>query len=138
MVKKGISPLIAVIVLIAITLVVSGVLASWATQFTQSQRRVFEQCINAKLLIRGASYSDTDQQVNLIIYNYGSIPLTITSIVEYQNRTVFQSTAKVALDAGAIKNVYIDATDEIKEVAVQAEECAGATDFIGIVNIQGL
>lgn len=136
--KKGISPLIAVIVLIAITLIIAGVLASWATQFAQQQRRMFEQCINARMVIRSIGYNNDTGQLMIGVHNLGSIPLTLVTIIEYQNGTLYKLENATSIGVGDVKNIYVDTPSNIKEVTMQSQECAGVADFFTRENIEGL
>ncbi len=135
---KGVSPIIAVIVLIMFTLVIAGILASWATQFAQSQRRQFETCIDAKVLIRGATYNSTTKQLTLVIYNWGKTDLTLATLIDYQNGTASKYPDKVTVTEGDIRNVVMGLPSNIDSVTVQAEECPGVQDFIRKANINGL
>ena len=85
---KGISPLVAEIMLIAFTLIVAGILAGWATQFAQSQRRAVEFCADARLLLRSGDYNSATDTLTLVAYNYGRVPLELTILLDYSNRTL--------------------------------------------------
>jgi len=85
---RGISPLVATIMLIAFTLIVAGILAAWATQFAQSQRRQFEICANARLMILRASYDEQNETLSVIVHNYGSASLDLVALLEYTNTTL--------------------------------------------------
>ena len=120
------------------TLVVAGILAGWATQFTQSQRRQFETCIDAKVLIRGGTYNSTTKQLTLVVYNWGKTDLSLATLLDYQNGTSEKYPQELEITAGDIKNVVIDVPSNIDSVTVQSEECAGAQDFLKRANIKGL
>jgi len=71
--KKGISPLIAVLMLIAFTLVVAGIVASYATQFAVSQRSLIEFCTGARVIVHSAVYSQSTGHTTVNVFNFGSI-----------------------------------------------------------------
>lgn len=87
--RKGISPLIAAVLLIAFTMAVAAILTAFVTQFTrqttqsvgnQSERLI--DCSNAGLAVKSAQYNNsaTNQQmhfwVNVTVENTGQINLT--------------------------------------------------------------
>jgi flagellin-like protein len=78
MARKGISSLIAVIMLIAFTMIIAGILATWTTNFAQRQRVAIEFCSEAGAYIQGGTYDSGT--LNLIIYNNGKVPLNFIGI----------------------------------------------------------
>jgi len=83
---KGISPLIAAVLLIAVTMAIAGVMASWATTFSGgrlSSASTESQCIGS-LDISALSFSN--QNVTLKVRNLGDINLTgLTANIEYSD-----------------------------------------------------
>jgi len=84
---KGISPLVAVVLLIAITMTVAGVLAYWASGFvrsslpSQNQTSTLQQCISADFEINPTTnYNSTTHTLNLILQNTAGVDLTITNV----------------------------------------------------------
>jgi len=76
MMKKGISPLIASVLLIAVTMALAGVMASWATQFSSSRLSRTDnevQCIGALDI---SSLKFHNGIISLKIRNIGDINLT--------------------------------------------------------------
>ena len=67
--SKGISPLVAVIMLIAFTMIVAGILAGWATRFASEQRATLEKCVRANLIVKKAIFTTnaTDNWVTLML-----------------------------------------------------------------------
>jgi len=66
--RKGISPLIAVIMLIAFTMIVAGILAGWATTFVTQQREELQFCARAQLLIQNANYNATTNNLTVALF----------------------------------------------------------------------
>ncbi|MCK4497036.1 MAG: type IV pilin, partial [Candidatus Aenigmarchaeota archaeon] len=87
--KKGVSPLIAVIVLIAFTLIVAGMLATWASRFARETLPTTE-CFNIDVIIQGATYDTPTGTLNLYVKNRGAITLTFDTLIKYQNGTITQ------------------------------------------------
>lgn len=66
--RKGISPLIAAVLLIAFTMAIAGIMATWATSFSQQRLSTSEQkadCIGG-LDLRGATFSNTTLSVQVV------------------------------------------------------------------------
>jgi flagellin-like protein len=135
---KGVSPIIAVIVLIMFTLVIAGMLAGWATQFAQTQRNQFEQCIDAKVLIRGGTYNSTAKTLTLVVYNWGKVPLTLSTLIDYDNGTSVKVPGTLAVAKGDIANNVIATPNNMDAVTIQSQECPGVQDFLRSTNIKGL
>ncbi len=144
MALKGISPLIAVIMLIAFTMVVAGILASWATQFVRTE---LQKCTNAGLYIERASFFYTDEnagvgRLTLQVTNTGTVDLTgFTITLTYQNNTIALNNDFVneTIQSKNTKLLTLDVTDNIKSVDVTSKACPKiAKDSISREYIQGL
>ncbi len=134
---KAISPLIAVIMLIAFTMVVAGILAAWAVRFSTTQKEELQFCSRAQLLIQnGYIQSNT---LYLAVYNTGRVPLSgFTMIAKYENGTVVNSNINQNISAQDIKtfSMSID-NNKIETAAIQSVQCAGAQDMLDKFNIKG-
>jgi len=84
--SKGISPLIAAVLLIAFTMAIAGIMATWATTFSKERletARIGAECIDA-LDISSLSFSNGT--ITAKIRNRGEINLTgLTANVEYSD-----------------------------------------------------
>jgi flagellin-like protein len=138
--RKGISALISVIMLIAFTMVVAGILAGWATQFVTQSRSELQFCSKAQLLIQRAYYDNTTQMLTLALFNTGDVPLSGFSVrFTYNNETVTSEKFETMnISYQDIKTVTIQTDETLKQVAVQSLQCRGAQDLISRYDIQGL
>ena len=87
--KKGISPLIAAVLLIAFTMAIAGIMATWATQFSSQkieQSSAEAECIGV-LDIGSLSFSNTT--ISVRIKNLADkLELTdMSAVVEYTDAT---------------------------------------------------
>ncbi|MBI2173506.1 MAG: hypothetical protein HYT73_04875 [Candidatus Aenigmarchaeota archaeon] len=87
--RKGISPLIAAVLLIAFTMAIAGIMATWATQFSSQkieQSSAEAECIGV-LDIGSLSFSNTT--ISVRIKNLGDkLELTdMSAVVEYSDAT---------------------------------------------------
>ena len=138
---KGVSPLIAVIMLIAFVLVVSGIFYSWVSQFAYTQREEMQYCSRASLLLQSAYYNVNTNQINLVTLNTGDVPLEGFSILmSFRNGSVsvnkdYFGREIQPRDAGILS---VNLPPNMREVVVQSIQCKGAQDMININNVDGL
>lgn len=138
--RKGISPLIAVIMLIAFTMIVAGILAGWATQFVTQSRDELQYCARAQLLIQRAYYENSTNELTLALFNTGDVPLNGFHItLTYQNDSlVSRKYETFNISYQDIKTLTTAAEENLKSVSVRSLQCRGAQDFVGRYDIQGL
>lgn len=136
---KGISPLIAVIMLIAFTMIVAGILASWSTNFAQRQRMKIEFCTEANAYIETASYDSATHKVTLNVFNNGKVPLTFITLLTYKNGTIVRVPGTWNISEGQIGTLTIpNVAENLKEITIQSQECPGVQDLIYYYDIMGL
>lgn len=131
---KGISPLVAVVMLIAFTLLVAGMLGGLVTQFAQEQRSVIQYCTNARVMILSGVYT-TDSgmdDVILSIQNFGEADLTFNVLQTHTNGTVSKLPESIEIKASDVTQLTLEnvLVSDTSEFTIQSEECAGAQDVI--------
>ncbi|MBN2043255.1 MAG: hypothetical protein JW754_05640 [Candidatus Aenigmarchaeota archaeon] len=143
MMRKGISPLIAVIMLIAFTMIVAGILAGWATQFVEQQRSELALCSRAGILIQRAYFGNGN--LTLHIFNTGDVDLsgfsarlTYTSNTTGQRYTIPQRLGGLNVSSQNIQTYIIPANNTLYEFVLQSLQCKGAQDIIYKYDIEGL
>lgn len=138
MTRKGLSPLIAVIMLIAFTMIIAGILATWTTNFAQRQRVQIEFCSEAGAYIQGGTYDAGT--LNLIIYNNGKVPLSFIGILKYKNGTVIKyPTSLDNVSESSIKTFTMNGVgSDLEQATIQSKECAGVQDLLYYYNIRGM
>jgi flagellin-like protein len=138
MARKGLSPLIAVIMLIAFTMIIAGILATWTTNFAQRQRVQIEFCSEAGAYIQGGTYDAGT--LNLIIYNNGKVPLNFIGILKYKNGTVIKyPTSLDNVSESSIKTFTMNGvSSDLEQATIQSKECAGVQDLLYYYNIRGM
>lgn len=107
---KGISPLVAAVLLIAVTMAIAGMLAYWASSFVKTQTGGFEnqsvatQCNFGNLVIDACSYLNSSKIV-VVLKNVGGIDLKeIALYVQYSNNSVSSQTFNDTLKINEIKS----------------------------------
>ena len=139
MTRKGISPLVAVIMLIAFTLIVAGILAGWATRFAETQRETITLCANARILMSRGTYDPGTETLKIVLYNYGSADLKLTGILTYPDLDIRTMKDAFEITAGDTQVFTIEnVTSELREIEVRVDECPGTTDGLSALEIDGL
>lgn len=137
--RKGISPLVGVVMLIAITLIVAGILATWVTQLAQTQRGILQYCLDASVLIQGARYDGGTNTLYLYVDNRGNVDLNFTAILEFTDNTDPIKTGAFEVEAGKLETITINSVpNTLGEATIQSKECLGAQDLIQRRAIKGL
>lgn len=136
--RKGVSPLIAVIVLIAFTLIVAGMLATWASRFARETLPTTD-CFNIDVIIQGATYDPGTSTLNLYVKNRGTIALTFDTLLKYQNGTITQAGQTYTADANQLRTfTFTGISNTLEEATIQSQECTSVQDFIKRQFITGL
>lgn len=139
---KGVSPLISVIMLIGFALVVSGLVISWGTGFTETKRSEIQLCSKAQIVLERAYYSHDTGKINLVVRNTGKVPLTgFTVLLSYENGTVASSGDEYAdyeIQPDEISIIPTGFGAGLKEAVIQSKQCKGARDMITRYDIDGL
>lgn len=136
--KKGVSPLIAVIVLIAFTLIVAGMLATWASRFARETLPTTE-CFNIDVIIQGATYDNPTSTLNLYVKNRGTMDLTFDTLFKYQNGTITQAGQTYTVNGGQLRTfTFTGISNTLEEATIQSQECANVQDLIQRQWITGL
>ncbi len=113
--KKGISPLVAAVMLIAVTMAIAGILAFWATSFTRStaeglsnQTKTIQICSQADFSIYTDLYNSTTQTHKIILENTGNIQIKITGIdYIYPDGSIIHKNQTLNLLSGAQLQQYV-------------------------------
>jgi flagellin-like protein len=105
---KGISPLVATVLLIAVTMTIAGVLAYWASGFVASSLPT-SSCAVARFTIQSKSYDILDQKMVLFIQNNGPVDLVITNITfGYADGTIDTRNISERLPSASLKSVVLE------------------------------
>lgn len=90
---KGVSPLVAAVLLIAITMSIAGVLAFWASQFVNKSlppvNETTIQCRFANFVVYGCTYDSNTSILVLTLNNIQSLELrNLTTYLSFSNGTL--------------------------------------------------
>lgn len=111
--NKGISPLVAAVLLIAITLTIAGLLAYWASGFVKSglpetnASQEMLKCAGANFKIYHRLYNSTTNKLTLILINTGDAELAITGVdFIWENGTLKSHSLNQSLPTGGTLHSY--------------------------------
>ena len=142
--KKGISPLVATIMLIAFTLIIAGILAGWATRFAEAQREIITYCSDARILLSRGTYDPSTDTLRVVVYNYGKVDITLTALLYYSNITRHPDEIEVMgkafnVSAGDTKVFPIsNVTEDLEKIEIRSDDCPGTQDLLRNLDISGM
>lgn len=111
--RKAVSPLVAAVLLIAVTMTIAAILSYWASGFVRSRTEEWEErlpageCSFANFRIYSCSYSDTNGEFTIILENIRNVKLrNITAFVIYDNGTIQTQSVLADLDPSPAIKTY--------------------------------
>ena len=111
--QKGISPLVATVLLIAVTMTIAGLLAYWASSFTrsnlpsQNKTQSIQECAGADFVIYYQRTSNST--LTLVLQNTGISDLLITNITFlYPDGNLITKNINSVLPRASLKSFKID------------------------------
>ena len=129
--RKAISPLVAVVAIIGITLVISGVLTSYATRFTTGRLTQIQDCTGVSVTIQGARYDRSSEDLFLYVKNRGGIELTFDVTLIKEDGSMNQSSGAFTAQPGQLSTLQISGVKtDLSEVSIQSAECPGILDIM--------
>jgi flagellin-like protein len=127
---KGISPLVATVLLIAVTMTIAGMLAYWASSFVKTQTQQFEnqtlttECRFAEFRFYTCSYNSTSQTMSFILENFRSVGLkNLVAYLVYQNGTIANYSLNADLPGGTMRGFTIDGISPDYSVVIIKTHC---------------
>lgn len=135
--RKGISPIIASVLLLAVSLAVVGIFSGWAPQLAQDITEQTSQtatdtlnCNEASLEIRSAYYNSGTATVAL--RNSGSQNLTDITIAAFDSTdTILGQSTGISIDAGNLSEETVDTSStEPSYIEAYSGECSSVTASI--------
>jgi len=139
--KKGVSPLIATILLVAVSLSLAGILYSWASQnagntvsdVSETQQK-WSKCTAINLLIEPGCQYDTDTGISLILYDSSTVNIDENLVIEIfdTNNTIKSATFAPNFSGKAmtVNSSVLDDSDaldglgQIQKVRIYVKSCS--------------
>jgi flagellin-like protein len=110
---KGVSPLIASVLLIAITMTLAAILASFVSSYTQQQLSSLPACVGGTVTFATADYPDLQGSTIVAIIDVGSVDLSdfrIESINATGDVNTVTATGSISISAGSSGTIRADFT----------------------------
>ncbi|MBI2084666.1 MAG: hypothetical protein HYT70_03600 [Candidatus Aenigmarchaeota archaeon] len=108
---KGISPIVASVLLIAITMTIAGVLAYWSSTFVEKslpvENRTTADCRVAQFEFLSCRLNSTGGTLLFSLNNIRSASLNITAYVEYSNGTISENPLNTTLVGNSIRSYTV-------------------------------
>lgn len=131
---KGISPLVAAVLLIAITMTVAGGLAFFAqslisNKLTESSNQtIATTCLSVKMQVYACSFDSGKSQLNIILNNYGTVEVkNVTAFFFYANgssTTIVDRDIGGPVAAGFLKSFSVSSVDgNYTKISVRVPAC---------------
>ncbi len=147
--RKGISPLVAVIMLVAFTMTMAVILASWAQNYASSSTEEITECAESGIKIyicKWITGTTPNGTLKIVVQNTGDYNLTFDVVLTFSNETrhpgLIQSFNEgYYIDSHEYKTVTINnVSDDLSKVKVESRECLnyGVLDSISKLYITGL
>jgi len=113
--RKGISPLVASVLLIAITIAIAGILASWVSSYTQEALPT-TACIGGQVGVVSSDYPYWDGSEVIAVVEATNVPLSDFKIVVLMNDDsvyTFEDNEGLSLEAGGIGKIMTDGASDL-------------------------
>jgi flagellin-like protein len=111
---KGLSPIIAAVILIAITMTIAGILSFWATGFMKSKLSEVENttqgtdCLAAKFVVYSSTYNNKTKTLYIIVDNRMSIDLVLENLyIFYPDNKLVTKPLNLELNSNVVKELNI-------------------------------
>jgi len=134
--QKGVSPLIAAVLLIAFTMAVAAILTAWLTTFTKEQTENVGNrsnqvisCSYAGIAIYDAVWDDTNDRMLVSIANTGAIDLTDVNVYVYRSGVQEGNENSGTLQSADIKTITITSISSLPDkITITTPDCPNLID----------
>ena len=131
--KKGISPLVGTVLLIAATMTIAGLLAFWASSYVQSQTQYFTNRTQTfycsemvdRISVISCKYESLSKKVFLVVDNKGKFDLNGFWLILQNDTYIKNYKTNETLYAGLPTTLTFENVENItnKEMKLRAIEC---------------
>jgi len=142
MTKKGISPILASVLLLAVTISVAGVFSGWApnlaesiTSQTENQTQQRISCNEASAEFISASYDSANSEVNTALRNTGNTDFDELILVAFDSDDGLMAQTNISVAAGTVANTAISGVNsEPAYLNLYSQECGDVSGTIDDIN----
>lgn len=138
MTKKGISPILASVLLLAVTISVAGVFSGWAPNLAQSVTGQTENqteqrlsCNEASAEFISANYDSTNTEVNLAVRNTGGEDFDELILAAFNSDDTLVTQTNISVPAGSVTDTTISGVSSVPAyVNLYSQECSDVSSTI--------
>jgi flagellin-like protein len=132
--QKGLSPIVAVVILIGIVVITGGLLSSWITSFVSDASKQDTCSINTMYTISDATYNGTSGDIKLKVKNTGAVKLYNFTVEADNGTVIFLAQASspdpsYRVDAGreqyVVANMSLKNISNVLTITVLTQSCKG-------------
>lgn len=142
MTRKGISPILASVLLLAVTISVAGVFSGWApnlaesvTGQTENQTEERLTCNDASAEFISASYDSASSEVNTALRNTGNADFDELIIVAFDSNDDLMEQANISVAAGNVVSTDISGVNsEPAYLNLYSQQCGDVSSTIDDIN----
>ncbi len=124
--RKGVSPFIASVILILITIVVGSFLTSWSQDLAKDQadavtKNTKPECNYVFLNVQDLQYDNTTSKLSMLVQNTGTSNTQITGMQLFYDNLTEESLPDifpVDLEAGSLQPFRFNASENIKYIQI--------------------
>ncbi len=135
-VRKGISPIVASVLLIAFSTAIAAVVGTWATSYTESRLTTIESCQNINLEAPSYDYNSTTKTGTLTIQNTGG-KVSGYKVYAVKNRNQRELVEEISSEVEKNKRTTINfeiTLQNPRSLTVEAINCPGVRLSIPITS----
>lgn len=140
--KKGISPILASVLLLAVTISVAGVFSGWApnlaqtvTEQTGNQTEQRLACNQASAEFISANYDSGNSEIDVALRNDGGADFNELILVAFDSNDNLLAQSNISIEAGNVDNTSISNVNSAPSyVNLYAQECSDVTDRISDIS----
>ena len=128
--RKGISPLVAAVILIATTMSIAGILSYWATSFVREKLIIAEnttqdiECLVAQFRLYSGSYDNVTKDLILILENQRNVELYLRNVYLFYGTVLETKSLTGTLEANALKSFNVTNVNDNFDRGIIKTSCA--------------
>lgn len=134
-IKKGISPIVASVLLIAFSTAIAAVVGTWAMNYSQDEITQLEVCKNVNVVYSDFQYDSTTQSGSVNLQNIGA-PIDGYRIYAFMqgNQKIWIKDIDASIPKGDLRLVDFELeTEDVKGVLIEIKDCPGTRLIIPFV-----
>lgn len=124
---KGISPIIASVLLIAFSIIIAAIVGTWAKSYAETELTSLELCKDLELLPVSFSYNSSTKSGNITIQNIGGSVsgYRVYAFASGNQKEFIKEVRKTILESQKTAISFQTTLSNVKGITVEAIDCPG-------------